>query len=269
MNKKQVILSILLFVLIIIIDQIIKVEVKTNMMLGQHIPVTSWFEIAFVENNGMAFGMSFGSKILLTLFRIVTVAFLIGYIFHLTRRQVHTGFIVCMSMITAGAVGNIIDCVAYGEIFTRSTHYHVAELVSWGEGYGDLLEGRVVDMFYFPLIEWNMPGWTWLDSIPFLPNAYEHCIFFSPVFNFADACISCGVIALVLFYRQTLSLCLKNEKLPSDISRSATELQTDEEGTTELDHHSALRNETEKEKISEHPDSIESPDMKERPDDSM
>ena len=212
MNKKQVIISIAIILLVLIIDQIIKVEVKTNMALGEHIPITSWFQIAFVENNGMAFGMSFGSKIILTLFRIITVGFLMWYVLRLTRRGYKMGFIVCLSMIIAGALGNIFDCIFYGEIFTQSTHIDVARLVTWGEGYGDVLEGRVVDMFYFPLIEWDMPGWDWLNDIPFLPNAYEHCVFFSPVFNFADASISCGVIALILFYRKTLSKCLNAKK---------------------------------------------------------
>jgi signal peptidase II len=211
-NKKQVIISIAIIVLVLIIDQIIKVEVKTNMTLGQHIPITSWFQIAFVENNGMAFGMSIGSKLLLTLFRIITVGFLIWYILQLTRRQFKLGFIVCLSMIVAGAIGNIIDCIFYGEIFTQSTHYDIAQFVPWGEGYGSVLEGRVVDMFYFPLIEWDMPGWMWLNDIPFLPNAYEHCIFFSPVFNFADANISVGVVILIIFYRKTLSKCLSGKK---------------------------------------------------------
>ena len=225
MNKKQVIISIAIIVLVLIIDQIIKVEVKTNMTLGEHIPVTSWFQIAFVENNGMAFGMSIGSKLLLTLFRIITVAFLIWYILRLTRRQYQLGFIVCLSMIVAGAIGNIIDCIFYGEIFTQSTHYDIARLVPWGEGYGSVLEGRVVDMFYFPLIEWDMPGWMWLNDIPFLPNAHEHCVFFSPVFNFADSNISVGVVILILFYRKTLSKCLSGKKKEEDLPLTPTSME--------------------------------------------
>ena len=225
MNKKQVIISIAIIVLVLIIDQIIKVEVKTNMTLGEHIPVTSWFQIAFVENNGMAFGMSIGSKLLLTLFRIITVAFLIWYILRLTRRQYQLGFIVCLSMIVAGAIGNIIDCIFYGEVFTQSTHYDIARLVPWGEGYGSVLEGRVVDMFYFPLIEWDMPGWMWLNDIPFLPNAHEHCVFFSPVFNFADSNISVGVVILILFYRKTLSKCLSGKKKEEDLPLTPTSME--------------------------------------------
>lgn len=209
MNKKQAILSIIIILSVLIIDQIIKLEVKTNMTLGQHITITNWFNIAFVENNGMAFGMSFGNKIFLTLFRIITVGFIMWYILRLTKKGFKMGFMIFLSMIAAGAVGNIIDCLFYGEIFTESTHYDIARIVPWGEGYGDFLQGKVVDMFYFPLIEWDMPGWLWLNKVPFLPDAYEHCVFFSPVFNFADACISCGVIAMILFYRKSLNTCLE------------------------------------------------------------
>lgn len=234
MNKKQVIISIAIIVLVLIIDQIIKIEVKTNMTLGQHIPITSWFQIAFVENNGMAFGMSIGSKLLLTTFRIITVGFLLWYIMRLTRRQFKTGFIVCLSMIVAGAIGNIVDCIFYGEIFTQSTHIDIAKLVPWGEGYGSVLEGRVVDMFYFPLIEWDMPGWMWLNDIPLIPNAYEHCIFFSPVFNFADANISVGVVVLAIFYRKTLSKCLNAKKEESEAVEEVKEARELEDDSKDL-----------------------------------
>lgn len=209
MNKRQAILVTFIIVLVLIIDQVIKVEVKTNMTLGEHIPVTSWFHIAFVENNGMAFGITLGSKILLTLFRIAAISMIVWYVYRLTSRHMKTGFMICLALIAAGAIGNVIDCLFYGEIFTESTHFAVAHFVPWGEGYSNFLTGKVVDMFYFPLIEWNIPGWLWLNDIPFLPDAYEHCVFFSPVFNFADACISCGVIALILFYHKSLSRYLK------------------------------------------------------------
>ena len=205
MNRRQAILVTAIIVLVLIIDQVIKVEVKTNMTLGEHIPITSWFHIAFVENNGMAFGISLGSKVLLTLFRIVAISVIVWYVYKLTTRHIKTGLMVCLALIAAGAIGNVIDCLFYGEIFTESTHYTVAHTVPWGEGYSQFLTGKVVDMFYFPLIEWDMPGWTWLNDIPILPDAYEHCVFFSPVFNFADACISCGVIALILFYHKSLN----------------------------------------------------------------
>ena len=182
----------------------------------------------------MAFGMSIGSKLLLTTFRIITVGFLLWYIMRLTRRQFKTGFIVCLSMIVAGAIGNIVDCIFYGEIFTQSTHIDIAKLVPWGEGYGSVLEGRVVDMFYFPLIEWDMPGWMWLNDIPLIPNAYEHCIFFSPVFNFADANISVGVVVLALFYRKTLSKCLNAKKEESEAVEEVKEARELEDDSKEL-----------------------------------
>ena len=112
------------------------------------------------------------------------------------------GYLICLTMITAGAAGNIFDCMFYGMIFNNPPAPFVAELVPWGSGYGQLMLGRVVDMFYFPLVEWNMPQWEWLNKIAFLPDAGEHCIFFSPIFNFADASISCAIVALILFYHK-------------------------------------------------------------------
>lgn len=189
-RRSVVILSLLL--LAIVIDQIIKIVVKTNMQLGESIPVFGdWFKILFVENDGMAFGWELLNKIFLTSFRIVAVAFL-GYFLYklLKNRKYPFGFVLCVAMILAGALGNIIDCLFYGEIFT-SSYGRVAEFVSWGEGYGTFMQGKVVDMFYLPLFTW--PEW-----IPFVGGG----IFFAPVFNFADACISCSVVALLLFYRK-------------------------------------------------------------------
>ncbi|MCQ2112642.1 MAG: lipoprotein signal peptidase [Bacteroidaceae bacterium] len=210
--KKKAIISILIVLAVLVIDQIIKIEVKTNMMLGQHIEIAPWFQIAFVENNGMAFGMQFGAKIFLTLFRIVAVSVLGWYIYKMIKADKPMGYIVCLALIEAGAAGNIFDCLFYGEIFSESTPFEVATFVPWGEGYSDFLTGKVVDMFYFPLIEWNMPGWTWLNSIPLIPDAYDHCVFFSPVFNFADASISCSCIALILFYRKLFVLSLNENE---------------------------------------------------------
>ena len=136
---------------------------------------------------------------------MAAISAIVWYVYRLTTKRVSTGFMVCLSLIAAGAIGNVIDCLFYGEIFTESTHFTVAHTVPWGEGYSGLLTGKVVDMFYFPLIEWDMPGWTWLNSVPLLPDAHEHCVFFSPVFNFADASISCGVIALLLFHHKSLN----------------------------------------------------------------
>ncbi len=196
-RQSQVLTSVVLGLGIVAIDQAIKVAVKTGMYLHQSIRVTDWFQILFTENNGMAFGMEVFNKWFLTSFRIAAVVFLMYYIGRCIKRGMSWGYLVCMTMITAGAAGNIFDCMFYGMIFNNPPAPMVAEFVPWGTGYGQLMLGRVVDMFYFPLVEWNWPQW-----MPFL--AGEHFIFFSPIFNFADASISCGVVALVLFYNQKM-----------------------------------------------------------------
>ena len=182
---------------IIAIDQTIKVAVKTGMHLHQSIRVTDWFYILFTENNGMAFGMEMFSKWILTSFRIVAVAVLAWFIFRSIRRGISWGYLVCLTLITAGAAGNIFDCLFYGMIFNNPPAPLVAELVPWGTGYGQLMLGRVVDMFYFPLVEWDWPA-----ALPYIGG--EHFIFFSPIFNFADACITCGVAMLLFFYNQKM-----------------------------------------------------------------
>ena len=192
-------LAALIVLLVLVIDQVIKICVKTGMYLHEHIRITDWFYIFFTENNGMAFGMEFLPKIFLTLFRIVAVCFITWYLYKLTHREekLKTGYVVCLAFILAGALGNIIDCVFYGEIFSASTPYSIAQWVPVGEGYADWLHGKVVDMFYFPIIDTYWPEW-----MPFCGG--EHFIFFSPIFNFADASISCGMIALLIFYSHTL-----------------------------------------------------------------
>lgn len=187
-----------LIVILIVIDQIIKIEVKTGMYLRESIHIADWFQILFIENNGMAYGMTFINKVVLTLFRVVVVSVIGYYIWKVLREKVRTGYLVCLSMIFAGAIGNIFDCLFYGLIFSESTPFSVSTLVPFGEGYAPFLQGRVVDMFYFPIIDTNLPDW-----LPIWGG--EHFIFFSPVFNFADSCISVGVVALLLFYRKELS----------------------------------------------------------------
>ncbi len=180
----------LLGVLLVVIDQVIKVLVKTQMTLGEHIPVLgNWFQLLFVENKGMAFGMSFGGvigKYALTVFRIVLFGAIVWWISKLLKREkpVPTGVLVGLTLITAGALGNIIDCLFYGLVFSESTLSTVATLGH----YAPLMQGKVVDMFYFPL-------WTWPDWVPLLGGR----IFFEPVFNFADSCVTVGAIYLILF----------------------------------------------------------------------
>ena len=198
-ERVQTIVAIMLIVGIIAIDQVIKVAVKTGMYLHQAIHVTDWFYLLFTENNGMAFGWEFFDNLLLTTFRIIFVALIAFYMFRSIRKNIPWGYLICLTMIVAGAAGNIIDCVFYGMIFNNPPAPMVAEFVPYGTGYGTLLHGRVVDMFYFPLVEWDWPMWMpWLGG--------EHFIFFSPIFNFADAAISCGIVALLLFYRNRLTV---------------------------------------------------------------
>ena len=189
---------ILLVLAILLIDQTIKIAVKTNMTLHECSPVFSWFKILFIENNGMAYGMEIGSKLLLSILRVLLVGVISLYAYRVASKGARTGFIVCLSMIVAGALGNIIDGMFYGLVFEESTIVHSASLVPIGEGYSSFMMGKVVDMFYFPIIETTWPVW-----VPMVGG--EELIFFSPVFNFADACISVGVIWMVLFYRKEVS----------------------------------------------------------------
>ena len=183
---------------VLLIDQIIKIWVKTSMTLHESIHVTDWFYITFIENNGMAFGMQLGSKIVLSLFRIVAISALGYYIWLEVKRKAKTGYLVCLSLVLAGAAGNLIDCMFYGLVFNASSPYYLSYFVPFGTGYAPFLMGKVVDMFYFPLIETEWPMW-----MPFVGG--EHFVFFSPVFNFADSCISVSVVWLLLFYRQEIS----------------------------------------------------------------
>ncbi|MBQ8968158.1 MAG: lipoprotein signal peptidase [Bacteroidaceae bacterium] len=196
--KRQRMVALVLILSIIAIDQTIKMAVKTGMYMHQSIHVTDWFYLFFTENNGMAFGWECFDKFFLTSFRIIFVVLIGVYMFRAIRRGISWGYLVCLSFVLAGAAGNIIDCVFYGLIFNNPPAPMVAEFVPFGTGYSSLFLGRVVDMFYFPLVEWNWPLWMPLWG-------GEHFIFFSPIFNFADAAISCGIIALLLFYRNKLS----------------------------------------------------------------
>lgn len=191
--------TILLFVLILL-DQILKIWVKTHMCIDEAIMVVpEWFQLRFIENNGAAFGMQISSaggfdwgKLALSLFRVVMIGLLGYYIVYLNRRKTGTpkGVTIGLAMILAGAVGNLIDSMFYGMIFTQSTPTTVATL---GEGYSTFMMGKVVDMFYFPLFQWNsVPGW-----LDFLVDYNNY--FFGAIFNLADAYISCAVVYLIIF----------------------------------------------------------------------
>lgn len=190
-------LAILLVLVILVIDQIIKIEVKTNMSLGQAIHITDWFYIDFVENNGMAYGMTFINKLFLSLLRLVAIGVIGWYMYKVVKQGVRTRYVVFLSMILAGAAGNMVDSMFYGLIFDASTPFSISSFVPFGTGYADFLTGKVVDMFYFPLIVTTYPDW-------FPIKGGDEFIFFSPVFNFADASISVGVACLLLFCRKEL-----------------------------------------------------------------
>lgn len=191
-------LATLIIVAILLIDQAIKIWVKTSLTLHESIHITDWFYITFIENMGMAFGMQLGSKIVLSLFRVVAIGVLGYYIWQQVKSNARWGYIVCLSMVLAGAAGNLIDCMFYGMIFNESSPYYLSYFVDFGTGYAPFLMGKVVDMFYFPLIETEWPTW-----MPFVGG--QHFVFFSPVFNFADASISVSVVLLLLFYREEIS----------------------------------------------------------------
>ena len=200
----------MIIVAILLIDQAIKIWVKTSMTLHESIHITDWFYITFIENNGMAFGMQLGSKIVLSLFRVSAIALLGYYIWLEVGKKAKIGYLVCLSMILAGAAGNLIDCMFYGLIFNNSSEFYQSYLVPFGTGYAPFLMGKVVDMFYFPLIETEWPQW-----MPFVGG--DHFVFFSPVFNFADASISVGVVLLLLLYRKEISQITLKKKTSEEL----------------------------------------------------
>ena len=179
-SKSRIWLVIAIVLGAVVIDQLIKLYIATHYALGESREVFSWFWLCYVENNGMAFGIEWFSKLALTLFRVVMVGLLSWYMHGLLcKPETPDGYIACIAFIIAGAIGNIIDCVCYGKLF----------------GYADWFYGRVVDMFYFPLIR----------------NSAGEVLFFRPVFNFADSCITCAVIVILLFYLKQLNTDVKNE----------------------------------------------------------
>ncbi len=191
--------SILIILLVLFFDQALKIWIKTNMMLGdEFIIAKNWFIIHFVENNGMAFGLEFGNSIgkyFLSIFRIVAIGAIGWYISKLWKKEdVPSGVIACFSLIMAGAIGNILDSAFYGMIFNES-YGQIATLFPSEGGYSSFLQGRVVDMFYFPLLSGNYPTW-----LPFLGG--DDFIFFRPVFNIADSAITVGIISILIFHRR-------------------------------------------------------------------
>ncbi len=186
--------SALLIAFVLILDQILKIWIKTNMMIGQEIQFFDWFIIHFTENKGMAFGMEFGGnlgKYILSIFRLIAIVAIGIYWYKLANTPIKKGIVYSISLILAGAIGNMIDSAFYGMIFSES--YGQLATVFEG-GYSSFLQGKVVDMFYFPLINGHFPSW-----LPLVRG--NHFIFFRPVFNIADAAISTGVINILIFHR--------------------------------------------------------------------
>lgn len=184
--------------LVLLFDQLFKIWIKTTLVLGEEIPVLGeWFLLHFTENKGMAFGMELSGewgKLLLSIFRIIAIGVIGWYLLRIIRRQEKTGLIISISLIFAGAVGNIIDSAFYGMIFSESFP-NVASVFPAGGGYSSFLHGKVVDMLYFPLISGTYPNW-----LPFVGG--DTFSFFRPVFNIADSAITVGVFILLIFQRK-------------------------------------------------------------------
>jgi signal peptidase II len=203
--------SILVIFLVLLVDQVSKFWIKTNMTIGQEFHVFGdWFIIHFTENEGMAFGLAFGGefgKLALSIFRILAIIVIAMYLRNLIRKKAHTGLIISISLILAGAIGNMIDSAFYGLIFSHSSYHSVATLFPEDGGYATFLHGKVVDMLYFPVIRGFYPGWlpVW-GGMDF--------IFFRPVFNIADSAITTGVFILIIFQKKFFDKNLPQETRP-------------------------------------------------------
>jgi signal peptidase II len=206
----------LIIFLVLVADQFLKIWIKTHMTLSQEINVIgNWFILHFTENEGMAFGITFGGdtgKLILSIFRIIAVIIIAFYLYRLRKKTPHPGLVISFSLILAGALGNIIDSAFYGMIFSHSSYHSVATLFPADGGYSSFLHGKVVDMFYFPVINTVLPDW-----VPV--RGGTQFIFFRPVFNIADASITTGVFALLIFQKKFFGK--KNE--PQEVTSVETE----------------------------------------------
>lgn len=203
--------ALFIILLVLLVDQSSKFYIKTHFYYGEEIKVIgSWFRLHFIENEGMAFGMKLGDaaagKLALTLFRLAAVIFGFFLLWKLIQKKYTRGALICASLILAGALGNLIDSIFYGMIFTEST-FHLAQLVPFGKGYGSLFHGKVVDMLYFPIINTTLPDW-----LPVWGG--KHFLFFEPVFNIADMAISTGILILIFFQKKLLHAPQASPKAP-------------------------------------------------------
>lgn len=186
----------MLIILLLIIDQISKIYIKTHFTIGETLSVLSWFKIQFIENEGAAFGMTVIGKLFLTLFRIAAIVALSVFIHRLIKRKARTGYILVISVLLAGALGNLLDSLFYGIFFSQSTQYVVSAFMPHGGGYAPFFYGKVVDFLFFPIIN-DVSGNT---------------IFFKWIFNVADSCVTVSVILILLFYRKDLNYSLDSKE---------------------------------------------------------
>ncbi len=191
--KNKIIWLTIIVLAVLLIDQALKIWIKTHLMLGESIFVTNWFQLLFVENKGMAFGVELIGKLFLSIFRIIASGLLVYYIVKLVKENYRIGFIICIALVLAGALGNLIDSVFYGQWFTHS--YNQVATMFPEQGYAPYFHGKVVDMFYFPLIK----------------NGAGETLFFRPVFNFADAAVTVGVALVLIFFRKDLNASLESK----------------------------------------------------------
>ena len=195
--------AVLIILILLTADQALKIWIKTHMQLHESIEITKWFYLYFTENPGMAFGIEVIGKLFLSVFRIIAVGIIGYYLYGLVKKNYSFRFIACIALIWAGAMGNIIDSIFYGVVFDHS-YGQVATFMPAGGGYETWLHGKVVDMFYFPIVQTVMPEW-----VPVWGG--EEFVFFRPIFNLADSAICVGVFMLLIFYRHTLSISLAKE----------------------------------------------------------